>query len=160
MPTLREQVEIDASPHHVWQVLADVTLLPELSSSTTEVRADGLLARVGQTFEQTVRLAGRSWTSTWQVDEIDPGQLLRIAGSLPGGTPYRMAQRLDGLGGGRSRLVIEASYELPMGSLGRLASRLGVERRARNELREVLEGVARMSAEIERGTPTSAGATP
>jgi hypothetical protein len=32
-----------------------------------------------------------------------------------------------------------------MGALGRLAGRLGVERRADRELREVLEGVARLA---------------
>ncbi|MHB1138913.1 MAG: SRPBCC family protein [Microthrixaceae bacterium] len=145
MSTVHEHIDIDASPAAVWEVLADVSRLPELSGSTTRVRVDGMLHTRGQTFEQTVRLAGRSWTSTWQVEEIDPGRLLRISGSLPGGTPSRMVERLEPRGDSGCRLSIDAVYELPMGALGRLAGRLGVERRARDELREVLEGVARLS---------------
>ena len=145
MPSICEQVDIAAGPQAVWAVLADVSLLPELSGSTTKVRVDGPLREVGQTFEQTVRLAGRKWTSTWVVDEIDPGQRLHITSELVGGVPYRMEERLEVLSADRTRLVIEADYELPLGALGRLASRLGVERRARDELREVLDGVARLA---------------
>ena len=151
MSTIHDEVVIAATPEQVWAVLADVSLLPQLSSSTTEVRVDGLLDRVGQTFDQTVQLAGRRSSSCWRVEEIEPGRLLRISGSLPGGTPYRMVETIDPLADG-TRLAIEAEYELPMGALGRLAGRLGVERRARRELREVLEGVARR-AEAAAGHP-------
>lgn len=144
MSTIHDEVDIAATPEQVWAVLADVSLLPQLSSSTTEVRVDGLLDRVGQTFDQTVQLAGRRSSSCWRVEEIEPGRLLRISGSLPGGTPYRMVETIDPLADG-ARLAIEAEYQLPMGALGRLAGRLGVERRARRELREVLEGVARLA---------------
>lgn len=157
MPTIHEHIDIDVSPDAVWDVLADVSILPELSSSTTEVVVDGPLRRVGQTFEQTVRLAGRRWRSTWRVDELDPGRTLRISGSLPGGTPYRLTERLEPTSGGGTRLTIDADYDLPMGALGRLADRLGVERRARQELREVLDGVSRRGLDRARsGAPRGA----
>jgi uncharacterized membrane protein len=145
VPTIHHAVEIDAPDARVWSVLADVSRLPELSGSTTEVRVDGLLREVGQTFEQTVRLAGRSSTGTWRVEALEPGRRLEISGSLPGGVPYRMVELLEPLGPDRTRLSITAEYQLPMGALGRLAGRLGVERRADRELREVLEGVARLA---------------
>lgn len=148
MPTIHHAVDIDAGDDRVWSVLADVSRLPELSGSTTHVRVDGLLREVGQTFEQTVRIAGRSSTGTWRVDGLEPGRRLEISGSLPGGVPYRMVELLEPLGADRTRLSITAEYELPMGPLGRLAGRLGIERRADRELREVLEGVARLAEEM------------
>lgn len=156
MPNICEQVDIAASPRTVWSILSDVSLLPRLSGSTTAVQVSGPLSEVGQTFDQTVRLAGRSWTSSWRVEEIEPGRRLGIVGSLPGGVPYRMDERLEPLAADRTRLVIDADYDLPLGALGRLASRLGVERRARDELREVLDGVARLA---EQATPASPGPT-
>jgi hypothetical protein len=147
VPSICEQVDIAAPPQTVWTVLSDVSLLPELSGSTTEVVVDGPLREIGQTFEQMVRLAGRKWTSTWTVDQIEPGRRLDITGELVGGVPYRMEERLETLSPDRTRLVIEAHYDLPLGALGRLASRLGVERRARTELRDVLDGVARLAGD-------------
>ena len=160
MPTMSEAVEIGAGPELVWSILADVSRLPKFSRSTTDVDVDGALRARGQSFEQTVRLGGRSWTSQWEVDRIDPGQLLQISGTLPLGAPYTMTERLAPIGSDRSRLEVSAEYDLPMGALGRLAGRLGVERRARAELRDVVRGVARLAeaeAEAEAGTATRAG---
>ncbi len=143
--TITQRMEVDASPAAVWSILVDVSRLPEISRSTTEVVTEGPLQSPGQTFEQTVRLGGRSWTSHWQVDEIVPERSLTISGSLPLGTPYTMTERLTAAGEHRTRLEICAEYELPMGALGRLAGRLGVERRARSELRDVIRGVAQLA---------------
>ncbi|MGB6058725.1 MAG: SRPBCC family protein [Microthrixaceae bacterium] len=143
MPSLRESVDVAASPAVVWSVLADVSLLPQLSSSTTSVETEGLLDHVGQTFIQTVRFAKKDWTSEWRVEDVERNRMLRISGSLPGGTPYTMTEELRPLNEGEgTRLKIQGDYELPFGLLGRMIDRLGAEKRARTELREVLSGVA------------------
>ncbi|MGB3412480.1 MAG: SRPBCC family protein [Microthrixaceae bacterium] len=147
MPSIRESVEIDASVEVVWNVLADVSVLPDLSSSTVDVQVDGLLDHVGQTFRQTVRFARKDWSSEWRVDDVEPERMLRISGSLPGGTPYTMTERLRALENNRTKLSIQGDYELPFGMVGRMIDRLGAEKRARTELNEVLNGVARLAEE-------------
>lgn len=146
MQSISESVTVDAEPQEVWQILADVSILPSLSSSTKEVRVDGLLDHKGQTFTQTVRFGGRDWTSDWTVEDVEPGRSLVISGSLPGGTPYTMTEELTA-DGARTRLSIRGDYELPFGMLGKLIDRLGAEKRARSEMNEVLHGVARLAEE-------------
>lgn len=138
-------VDVDAPPAVVWEVLADVRLLPQLSSGTVEVRAPDRLEQPGQTFEQTVELAGRRFTSTWTVLELEPARRLVIEGSVLPGTRYRMCEELTELDGGRCRFTLTMDYRLPFGPLGRLAGRLGAERRAADEAVEVLDGVRRLA---------------
>ncbi len=155
MGTVTRHTDIEAPPQRVWAVLEDVSRLPELSRSTTEVRVDGPLRSVGQEFDQTVELAGRSFTSTWSVLELDPAHRLVIEGSVAPGTRYRMTEQLERAGdedpGSSTRLSLTMEYRLPFGPLGRLAGRLGVEQRAVAEAEQVLEGVRR-AAEQPPGT--------
>jgi hypothetical protein len=153
MATLTDSVDIDASAAAAWQVLRDVSILPELSPSTVSVEVAGPLDRVGQTFRQTVRLLGRSWTSTWTVTEIDAPHRLEVEGSLVPGVAYRLLEELTPLGANRCRLRVEARHELPLGPLGRLASRVGVERRVASELEGVLHGVASRASSARPASP-------
>jgi hypothetical protein len=149
--TVERAISIPAAPAAVWEVLADVRLLPSISRSTVDVQAPDRLERSGQRFTQTVELAGRRFTSTWTVVEIEPGRRLVIEGSVLPGTRYRMTEELQAEpsahGGGSTRFALVMDYRLPLGPLGRLAGRLGAERAAVSEAEEVLEGVRRVVAE-------------
>lgn len=147
MNDVRRAVDIDRPSAAVWAVLEDVRRLPELSPSTVEVVAPERLERAGQTFTQTVTLAGRRFTSEWQVLAIEPGRRLVIEGRVLPGTRYRMSEDLEPLGPDRSRFTLTMSYELPFGPLGKLAGRLGAERRAVEEAEQVLVGVARLAGD-------------
>jgi uncharacterized membrane protein len=143
---VRRTIDIDAPPGAVWALLEDVRRLPELSPSTVAVEhAPERLTAPGQSFEQTVTLAGRRFTSTWEVTAIAPGRCLAIAGRLLPGTRYEMTERLEPLADGRTRLVLEMAYALPFGLLGRLANKLGAEARALDEAAQVLEGIRRVA---------------
>lgn len=142
MPTMTRTIDIDASVANAWQVLRDVSMLPELSPGTVAIEVDGPLDQVGQTFRQTVSLAGRSWTSTWTVTDIDPPHRLELDGSLVPGVAYQLVEQLCELGPTTCRLEVAAEYRLPFGPLGRLASKLAVEQRVSSELDGVLRGVA------------------
>jgi hypothetical protein len=156
MPTLVRHVDVVAPPAAVWEVLADVRRLPELSAGTVAVRAPERLERRGQTFDQTVELAGRRFTSTWTVVELRPARRLVIEGSVLPGTRYRMTEDLAALPGDRCRFTLTMDYRLPFGPLGRLAGRLGAERRAAEEAVEVLDGVRRLAeAARSHAAPTS-----
>ena len=143
MQRVTRSVHITAPPEQVWAVLEDVRLLPELSPGTVEVVAPERLSAVGETFEQTVELAGRRFTSTWTVLEIEPLRRLVIEGSVLPGTRYRLTEELEAEDGG-TRLSVTMEYRLPFGPVGRLVGRLGAERRALEEAAQVLEGVRRV----------------
>ena len=144
MNEVRRSVDIDRPAADVWAVLEDVRRLPELSPSTVEVVAPERLERAGQTFTQTVTLGGKRFTSEWEVVEIDAGRRLVIQGSVLPGTRYRMTEDIEALGPDRSRFSLTMSYKLPFGPLGRLAGKLGAEKRAVDEAEQVLVGVARL----------------
>ncbi len=143
MNEVRRCVTSEASPEAVWAVLEDVNRLPDLSPGTVDVDGPRRLTEVGQTFEQTVELGGKRFTSTWTVDQITPGERLVISGRLLPGTSYEMTEEIKALGDGRTEVCLTMRYKLPFGPLGRLASKLGAERRATDEAGQVLEAVAR-----------------
>jgi hypothetical protein len=142
--TTRE-ITIDAPPAAVWAILEDVRRMPELSPSTVEVDAPPVLRAVGDRFEQVVRLGGKRLRSEWEVTAIDPGTRLAIAGSVLPGTRYEMEEVVTPSGPGRTTLRLTMRWKLPFGPLGRLAGRLGAERRAVEEAEQVLDGVRRLA---------------
>jgi uncharacterized membrane protein len=152
--TTRE-VEIDAPAAAVWAILEDVRRMPELSPSTVEVDAPPALRAVGDRFEQVVRLGGKRFRSEWEVTSIDPGRRLAIAGSVLPGTRYEMDEVVSptGADGARTTLRLTMRWKLPFGPVGRLAGRLGAERRAVDEAEHVLDGVRRL-AEASAGART------
>ena len=159
MADLRVQRVVVAPVADVWDVLVDVALLPELSRSTTSVEVDGPLRHVGQRFRQTVRLAGRRWSSDWSVVHLDERRRLAVDGSIAPGTAYRLDHQLPAADDDRTVLTVTATYELPLGPLGRMASRLGVERRVDDELRAVVAGVARVAESRTGSWASSEGRT-
>jgi uncharacterized membrane protein len=142
MGTINRCIEIDRPIEEVWEVLADVRRLPDFSPSTTEVsEAPERLTHAGQKFRQVVRQLGRRFESEWEVLDIEPGQRLVIEGSVGYGVRYRLQEILERLGDERCLMRLIVDYKLPMGPLGRLASKLGVERLAEHEAGLVLTGL-------------------
>lgn len=147
MGTIVKTADVDRPIEEVWDVWSDVRILPELSASTTEVRgAPERLTAVGQTFTQVVRAVGRCFESTWEVVDIEPCDHLTIEGSVGFGVTNRITERVQALGPDRTRMELTVAYELPFGPLGRLASKLGVERLAAHEASEVMAGLQRRLA--------------
>lgn len=147
------EVHVDAPPAAVWAVLEDVRRLPELSPSTESVDGPPALRAVGDRFQQVVRIAGRRFRSEWEVTAIDPGTRLVIAGSVLPGTRYEMEEGIAPEAEG-TRLRLTMRWRLPFGPVGRLAGRLGAERRAVDEAEQVLDGVRRLA---EARTTAEAG---
>jgi uncharacterized membrane protein len=141
MTSIERSIDIDAPRAHVWAVLEDVRRLPEFSPSTVEVVAPKRLAKRGETFEQTVKLGGKSFTSTWTVREITAGERLVIEGSVLPGTHYRMTEAITPIDDEHTTFTLTMDYRLPFGPLGKLAGKLGAEKRATDEAGLVLSGV-------------------
>ena len=145
MSTVARSVDIAAPVHVVWSKVEDLRLMPELSDSTISVDGPDQLTEVGQRFEQVVRLAGRHFRSTWTLLELEPGRCLTVEGELMRGVRYGITQAVEPTGETSCRLTFDMTYELPFGVLGRLAGRLGAERRALSEAGEVMAGIKRLA---------------
>jgi hypothetical protein len=142
MATIEHEAVIDRPAHEVWAILEDVRRLPELSDSTLEVRdAPERLATEGQTFTQVVQVLGKRFESEWVVTSFGPGRAFAIEGDVGYGVRYCLREAVDELAADRCRFRLHITYTLPLGVLGRVAGRLGVERRARAEAAEVVAGL-------------------
>lgn len=141
MTGVARTLDVAAPAPVTWSVVEELRRMPELSSSTVSVAGPDRLTQVGQRFRQVVRLAGRSFTSDWELLELDPGRCLRVEGELMRGVRYGITQSVQPVGDHASRLTFTMTYELPFGLLGRLAGRLGAERRALHEADEVMIGI-------------------
>ncbi|HVM09529.1 MAG TPA: SRPBCC family protein [Acidimicrobiales bacterium] len=151
MTTIEHTVEIDAPLDDVWALLEDVRRLPEFSPSTEAVLdAPQRLTAVGQRFRQLVKLLGRSFDSEWRVVDLRPKSTIAIEGSVGYGVGYCLTQEVAAMSRDRSRLTVKIDYKLPFGPLGRVASKLGVESRARDESRQVVEGIRRIVEDERR----------
>jgi hypothetical protein len=143
------EIEIAAPPPTVWSVLEDVRRMPELSPSTVEITAPPRLQAVGDRFEQVVRLGGRHFRSTRVVTGLIPGRELAIEGQVLPGTHYEMVEHLTPAADGqRTCLRLTMRWKLPFGPIGRLAGKLGAERRALEEADAVLHGVRRIAEDL------------
>ena len=152
MGTIVRTADIARPASSVWAVLEDVRRLPEFSPSTDEiVDAPDRLTEPGQRFTQVVRQLGRCFESEWQVLDIEPGHRLVIEGSVGYGVKYRLDEELEPCSSDSSRMTLTVDYKLPFGVLGKVASKLGVERLAEHEAGLVLEGLKSL---VEGGPAT------
>ena len=143
MGVIERSIEVRAEPARVWDVLVDVRCLPKVSSHTVEVKnAPERLTHRGQRFTQVVAAVGKRFESEWEVRRFDPGRAIAIEGSVGFGVRYCLTQTVAPSGPGRSTLSVRIQYKLPFGPLGRIASRLGVERLAATEAQQVLTRIA------------------
>lgn len=158
MGLIERDVEVQAEPAKVWDVLVDVGRLPEVSPHTVEVKnAPARLTHEGERFTQVVVAVRKRFESEWTVARFDPGKALAIEGSVGFGVRYCLTESVEPSGPGRSRLTVRIQYSLPFGPFGRVASRLGVEKLATAEAEQVLANIAAIA---EGRTPSETDAAP
>ena len=140
-------VDIDASPQKVWNVVMDPRQLD--SWVTTHEKVSRAPARLssGSSFEQTLRLAGKSFDVRWTVIEAKEPNFAEWRGDGPYGSRARVRYELASLDGKRTHFGYENEFELPSGLLGRAAARVVGSARVRREaerslanLKQLLQG--------------------
>ncbi len=152
MGVIEKSVGVQAEPAKVWDILIDVSTLPEVSSHTVEVKdAPAQLTHEGERFTQVVVAVGKRFESEWEVRRFDPGRVISIEGSIGFGVRYCLTESVEPAGPGGTTLTVCIQYKLPFGPLGRAASRRGVERLATTEAEQVLANIAALA---EGRTPT------
>jgi uncharacterized membrane protein len=151
MATIEHHAVIERPAGEVWAILEDVRRLPELSKSTVEVRdAPERLAAVGQTFTQVVQVLGKRFESVWEVTTFEADRSFSIEGDVGYGVRYCLREAVEPLGPDRCTFTLHITYALPLGVLGRVAGRLGVESRARAEAAEVVAGLKSVAEAASR----------
>lgn len=160
MGVIERSLDVRAEPARVWDVLVDIRRLPEVSRHTVEVKdAPERLTHEGERFTQVVVAVGKRFESEWSVKRFEPGRALSIEGSIGFGVRYCLTESVEPAGPGRSRLSVRISYKLPFGPLGRVASKLGVEKLAAAEAEQVLASIAAI-AEVRTATRAAPAGAP
>ena len=140
-------VDIEVSPQKVWDVVMDPRRLD--SWVTTHEKVSRAPARLssGSSFEQTLRLAGKSFDVRCTVSEAREPHFAEWRGDGPYGSRARVRYELASLDGKRTHFGYENEFELPSGLLGRAAARVVGSARVRREaerslanLKQLLQG--------------------
>lgn len=107
---LRTEIEVDATPAEVWDVLADRAAYPEwnpfIVSSTGELKTGATITNVLKDTN------GEETEFTPELLAVEPGKELRWIGKIPPGGIFdgEHSFRIEPLEGGRSRLIQEEKF--------------------------------------------------
>lgn len=146
MTRIEKSIDIERSPEELFEVLTDLDRLPSWATVVVENHdTPEKPLSLGDTFRQTVRVAGQNLETDWKVTELQRPSRVAYEATAPGAGRLTMRQIVSGSDGG-SRVELEIDYELPGGFLGDLLDRAYVERRNEREaehslhnLKELLE---------------------
>jgi carbon monoxide dehydrogenase subunit G len=124
MTKLEREIEIEASPDAVYDVLSDPTCLGEwvtIQEELEEAPSGDLTA--GSRLRQRMKVAGQRFRLSWTVIEADRPSRIVWEGKGPMGSKAKAIYELSGDGDGRTRFSYMNEYGLPGGVAGRLAGR-------------------------------------
>jgi uncharacterized protein YndB with AHSA1/START domain len=142
MPKIRSEIEIDAPPERVWEIVSDPERLPQYNATIIEVSdATGRLDRVGTTYQGVAKVYGRRIEGGWEVTEVIPLRRIVQRGSAPGGGEATVVGTLEPTERGTTRSAVEIDYQLPAGFLGELANKLFIERSIERDVRHTNENL-------------------
>ena len=141
---VERDIEIDAPPERVYQVLMDPQRLGDWVTIHAELKEapDGELKR-GSELSQSLKLAGSKFTVRWRVVEDDCPNRVVWEGSGPMHSKAKVVYELAPNGNGGTRFTYMNEYTLPGGPLGRLGGR-AVAPASRRESEKSLEKLKRL----------------
>ena len=124
MTKLEREIDIEASPEAVYDVVADPTCLGEWVTIQEELEEapEGDL-RPGSRLRQRMRVAGKRFRLSWTVVEAKRPSRIVWEGHGPMGSNAKAVYELSADGDGGTRFSYLNEYGLPGGPAGRLAAR-------------------------------------
>ena len=140
---LETEVEIEATPERVFDLLLDPARLDEWVTASRGVVdvPDGRL-RAGSSFRQHLRVGGARFDVRWRVTELERPRLAVWEGRGPAGTHAEVRYELSENDSG-TRFRYCNDYEFPGGPLGSVAGRIG-SAPARHSMRTSLRKLKRL----------------
>jgi carbon monoxide dehydrogenase subunit G len=121
---LERTIEIDASPEHVYDVLTDPNCLGEWVTIQEElVEAPDPPLEKGDCVVQKMKVVGRSFEVSWDVEVADRPKKVRWTGDGPMGSKARATYNLEPNGNGGTRFSYTNEYDVPGGPVGKVAGR-------------------------------------
>ena len=129
------QIDIDAPPQKVWDVVMDPERTLEWVTIARSVNHhDGGGPMVGYRMEQTLCLRGVNFKVKWQLTEVDTPTFARWEGHGPARSRAVTENRLTARNGG-THFDYRNEFKTPLGPLGAAASRVlvgGISQREAN----------------------------
>lgn len=156
-PTSETSAVIDASASRLWEIVADVTRIPEWSPVCRAVEwIDGSSsAVVGARFRGHNRLNGARWSRDCVITEAEPGTVLAFSTLFKGQESTRWRYRLEP--DGPSTTVCEAYQIVAMPRWVRLFRRLpgALAKTDRDTAWNISTSLERLKAIAEAGAPAT-----
>jgi carbon monoxide dehydrogenase subunit G len=147
MAKLERTIEIDATPDEVYDVLTNPHCLGEWVTIQEElVQAPDPPLEAGDCVVQKMKVVGRSFEVSWDVEVADRPSRVRWAGRGPMGSVARATYELTDNGNGGTRFSYTNEYEVPGGPVGKVAGRAlvsasgGEADATLRRLKELIEG--------------------
>lgn len=124
MAKLERTIEIDASPEDVYDVLTDPKCLGEWVTIQEElVEAPEPPLEKGDCVVQRMKVVGKSFEVSWDVEVADRPSKVRWSGGGPMGSTARATYELEPNGNGGTKFSYTNEYDVPGGPVGKMAGR-------------------------------------
>jgi len=124
MAKLERTIEIDAPPEEVYDVLTDPNCLGQWVTIQEElVSAPDPPLSEGDCVVQRMKVVGKSFEVSWDVEVADRPSKVRWAGNGPMGSVARATYELSDNGNGGTTFSYTNEYDVPGGPVGKVAGR-------------------------------------
>ncbi len=124
MAKLERTIEIDAPPEAVYDVLTDPKCLGEWVTIQEElVDAPEPPLEEGDCIVQRMKVVGKRFEVSWDVEVADRPAKVRWSGNGPMGSVARATYELESNGNGGTRFSYTNEYDVPGGPVGKVAGR-------------------------------------
>ena len=124
MAKLERTIEIDASPEAVYDILTDPKCLGEWVTIQEElVAAPDPPLEKGDCVVQRMKVVGKRFEVSWDVEVADRPTKVRWSGNGPMGSVARATYELEPNGNGGTRFSYTNEYDVPGGPVGKVAGR-------------------------------------
>jgi carbon monoxide dehydrogenase subunit G len=124
MAKLERTIDIEAPPEEVYDVLTDPNCLGEWVTIQEElVSAPDPPLSEGDCVVQKMKVVGRSFEVSWDVEVADRPSKVRWSGNGPMGSVARATYELEDNGNGGTKFSYTNEYDVPGGPIGKVAGR-------------------------------------
>lgn len=124
MAKLERTIDIDASPEDVYDVLTDPNCLGEWVTIQDElVSAPEPPLEKGDCIVQQMKVVGKKFKVSWDVEIADRPKKVRWTGNGPMGSKARATYELSSNGNGGTKFSYLNEYDMPGGPVGKMAGK-------------------------------------